>query len=451
MNIADLADLSPEELNVVLEALPTEEKMALHYNWEFWARPGQIAPQFNRMGGEWTYWLLLAGRGYGKTRVGAEWVRDVAQKGKVGGGRIALVAPTNADLRDVMVEGESGILSVCPPWFKPEYQPSKRRVVFPNGIQALLFSAEEPDRLRGPQCGAFWADELAAWNHMADTWSNLQFGFRLGRHPQGVITTTPRPVDLVRELVAMEKEGACVITRGSTYDNRANLAPTFFRTVITAYEGTRLGRQELNGEVLEDNPNALFRQEWFEKSRLEQAPSDLEKIAVAVDPQVKEDIKSDEAGIVSGGRKEIDGVMHYYVTADDSFKPETVDGWGRRAVQSYFAQQADAVVAEINNGGALVTRNILAVNPNIPVVEVTATRGKTKRAEPIATLFEQGRVHLCGRFPQLETQCCEWDPTIEPKKQKSPDRMDAMVWLIAYLSEMKGRGMVQGRATGRRQ
>jgi len=446
MNIADLAELPREKLEKALSSLPVEEAVALHYDWKFWARPGQIAPD-----GTWTYWLALAGRGWGKTRVGAEWVRQVAEEGKVGGGRIALVAPTNADLRDVMVEGESGILAVCPPWFKPEYQPSKRRVVFPNGVQALLFSAEEPDRLRGPQCGAFWADELAAWNHMEDTWSNLQFGFRLGRHPQGVITTTPRPVNLVRDLVAMEKTGVCAVTRGSTYDNKANLAPTFFNTVITAYEGTRLGRQELNGEVLEDNPNALFKQEWFDRNRLDHAPGSLERIVVGVDPQVKENIKSDEAGIVTAGKKDVDGVTHYYILADDSFKPETTDEWGRQAVKSYFAHQADVVVAEVNNGGALVTKNILSVNSDIPVEEVTATRGKSIRAEPIATLFEQGRVHLCGKFLELETQCVEWDPTLPREKQKkSPDRMDAMVWAIAFLSGMKGKGMVQGRATGRR-
>jgi phage terminase large subunit-like protein len=432
-------------LQAALETLPPDELVALRYEWDFWARPSQLAPP-----GDWTYWLALAGRGWGKTRVGAEWVRKIAEEGKVGGGRIHLIAATNFDLRNTMVEGESGILSVCPPWFKAEYQSSKNRVVFPNGAQAILFSAEEPDRLRGPQCGAFWADELAAWKNMDETWSNLQFGFRLGRHPQGIITTTPRPLQLIRNLVEMGKTGKATITRGSTYDNKANLAPAFFETIITAYEGTRLGRQELDGEVLEDNPNALFRPEWFERSRLENAPGDLEKIAVAIDPQVKEDITSDEAGIVAGGKKDVDGVTHYYIIADDSFQPETVDAWGRQAVRSYFAYQADVVVAEVNNGGALVTKNIHAVNPNIPVVEVTATRGKTKRAEPVATLFEQGRIHLCGKFPKLETQCFEWDPTLPPKQQKSPDRMDAMVWLIAHLSGMKGKGMVQGRATGRK-
>lgn len=444
MNIADLAELGEDHLKEVLAGLEPSEMLALQYEWKFWARPSQLAPD-----GNWTFWLLLAGRGFGKTRVGAEWVRWCAEHGNPGGGRIALVAPTNADLRDTMVEGESGLLAVCPPWFKPEYQPSKRRVVFPNGVIAQLFSAEEPDRLRGPQCGAFWADETAAWNHMDETWSNLMFGFRLGRKPQGVITTTPRPVKLVRELLKKEKTGSCVVTRGSTYDNKANLAETFFNEVITAYEGTRLGRQELNGEVLEDNPNALFQQKWFDRGRLDTIPNDLERIVVAVDPQVKENIDSDEAGIVVAGKKDIDGVPHYFVIADDSMQPETTDAWGRQAVKSYFAHQADKVVAESNNGGTLVIKNITNINPDIPCEEVTATRGKTRRAEPIATLFEQGRVHMCGKFPLLETQCLEWDPTLPDSQQKSPDRMDAMVWALAFLSGMKGRGMVQGRATGR--
>lgn len=449
MNISDLAEIDPEGLEKALAGLSLTELTALQYDWKFWARANQMPPSW-----EWTYWLLLAGRGFGKTRVGAEWTRMMAQYGRPGGGRIAIVAPTNRDIRETMVEGESGILAVCPPWFKAKYEPSKSRVVFENGVIAMLFSAEEPDRLRGPQCGAFWCDEICAWTHLEETWSNLQFGFRLGKKPQGVITTTPRPVKRVRELLKRERTednltGTVAITRGSTYENRANLAEPFFEEVITAYEGTRLGRQELDGEVLEDNPNALFKQEWFDKNRLEYVPADLQRICVGVDPQVKENIDSDEAGIVTAGKKEVDGVMHYYVIADDSMKPETTDEWGRQAVKSYFLHQADVVVAEINNGGTLVVKNITNINNEIPVEEVTATRGKTIRAEPIATLFEQGRVHMCGKFGKLETQCVEWDPTMTAKQQKSPDRMDAMVWAISYLSGMKGKGMVQGRATGR--
>lgn len=436
LNIHKLGEaLSPEQIEELLSALPPDELLALKYRWEFWARDKQLPPSTN-----WTYWLLLAGRGFGKTRVGAEWVRRIAESGKVE--YINLIGPTNGDVRNVMVEGESGILRCSSPWFMPEFQPSKRRIVWPNGVIAQTFSAEEPDRLRGPQCGAFWADEIAAWGaNMDETWSNIQFGFRLGKRPQGVITTTPRPVDLVKKLA---KDESTHLTTGSTYDNAANLAKPFFKTVITAYEGTRLGRQELNGEILEDNPNALFQQEWFDRARLDYVPSDLTKISVAVDPQVKEDIKSDEAGIIIGGVKKIGDIDHYYIIADDSFQPNKPDEWGRKVARAYYLHQANDVVAEVNNGGALVKYNIQNVNKSIPVAMVSATRGKSIRAEPVATLCEQGRIHLCGKFQELETQCIEWDPTLTNKK--SPDRMDALVWLITHLSGGPGRGMVQQRA-----
>lgn len=437
LNIESLTDLPPEELQEVLDTLSPQEAVALRYKWEFWARPAQLMPP-----GDWNYWLALAGRGWGKTRVGAEWSRHMIETGQ--SRRMHFIAPTNADLRDVMVEGESGILECCPPWNMPTYEPSKKRITWPNGAIVSLYSAEEPERLRGPQCDAFWADELAAWTHLDDTWSNLQFGFRLGRHPRGIITTTPRPLPLVKRIAKMSSSH---VTTGSTYDNRSNLAKPFFDEVITAYEGTRLGRQELNGEILEDNPNAVFRQEWFDQHRLEHIPGDLDKIAVSVDPNVKEDLTSDEAGIVVGGMKRIDGIKHYYVTADNTTAPGSTDAWARESVRSYFAAMADIIVAEVNNGGDLVVKNIHSVNEDVPVEKVTATRGKTIRAEPVTTLCEQGRVHLCGHFGKLEDECVQWDPTL--KNQKSPNRMDAFVWLITFLSGMKGRGMVQGRAMGR--
>lgn len=438
LNIHQLSEmLSKEEIEDLLNSLPPDELNALNYKWEFWARPNQLAPE-----GNWTYWMPLAGRGFGKTRLGAEWVRAVAESGKVG--YINIIGSTNADVRGTMLEGESGLLSISPPWFKPNYQPSKKLVEWPNGVKAQLFSAEEPDRLRGPQCGAFWADEIAAWGkNLEETWSNLMFGFRLGRNPQGIATTTPRPLPLIKKLIA---NPACHVTTGTTYDNADNLAEPFLNEVITAYENTRLGRQELLGHVLDDNPNALFMEEWFNRSRLEYAPKELEKIVVAVDPQVKEDIKSDEAGIVIGGKREIDGVEHYYILADDSFQPEKPKDWGKKAVKSYYSWMANEVVAEVNNGGALVKDNIHSIDSSVPVVMVHATRGKSIRAEPVATLLEQGRIHMCGKFEKLETQCVEWDPTLT--NQKSPDRMDAFVWLISRLSGMVGRGMTQGRAAG---
>lgn len=738
LNIHDLADaLTAEQIEELLASLPANEILALKYKWEFWARRNQLAPS-----GDWTYWLALAGRGFGKTRMGAEWIRAQAESGKHE--YISLVGPTNGDVRRVMIDGESGLLKISPPWFKPEYQPSKARVVWPNGCIAELFSAEEPDRLRGPQCfpadttvstvrgdvaisdvvvgdevythngvrrvvrswktsdsedlveittstgrkvrctrdhlvyevrrgftaavdlmpgdlvcvtdvlnstgenstatvvdilnteeqdgsegkigkdsisqfgkrptdpcqkdtsstirtttssttnlttsnlrrllntalttlrktsprspenwqlkepprlgllhrwrtafvkvaglvssknphrglssgtavknatgshsgeshsdlkglangvgsslspkfhlpstapvaetgirceviesvvetgmsepvydltvehdhvffangilvhncSAFWADEIASWGkNMEETWSNLMFGFRLGNDPRGVITTTPRPLPLIKKLANDENTH---VTSGTTYENAANLAKPFFNTIITQYEGTRLGRQELLGHILDDNPNALFYQKWFDAARLETFPTDCETIAVGVDPQVKEDIKSDEAGIVVAGMKKIGGIEHFYVAADYSFQPEKPDQWGREAAKAYYTWQANKVIAEVNNGGALVKNNIQAVDSKIPVEMVTATRGKSIRAEPVATLAEQGRIHMCGKFGELETQCTDWDPTLT--SQKSPDRMDAFVWVISYLSGAVGTGMVQGRAAGR--
>ena len=439
MNINDLVKLPKSEAEAIIETLSADELIALQYHWKFWARPDQLAPP-----GDWNYWMAMAGRGWGKTRVGAEWVRGVAESGKIG--MIHLVAPTNSDIRKVMLEGESGLLTISPNWFRPKFEPSKGMVTWPNGVRAYVFSAEEPERLRGPQCGAFWADEIGAWQKMQETWDQLQFGFRLGRHPQGVITTTPRPVQVVRDLVDMAKDGSCVVTRGSTYDNRQNLAAPFFKKIVTAYEGTRLGKQELDGDLLEDNPNALFFCENIDRFRVKEAPADLISVVVAVDPNNVDDVKSDEAGIVTAGKKMIDDVMHYYILFDDTVVGGSTDAWGRKAVQVYYRERANKVIAETNNGGDLVIKNITNVDTSVPVEKVWASRGKTKRAEPVATLFEQGRVHIVGRLDLLEDQMCKWDPTIPQDQQKSPDRMDAMVWAVSYLMEDQKKGMSQGRA-----
>ncbi len=378
--------------------------------WEFWARPEQIAPE-----GDWPIWLVKAGRGWGKTRVGAEWVRG--QKEKVG--RIALIGPTAADVRDVMVDGDSGLISISPPWDKPEYQPSKRRIVWKNGSVAYMYSADEPERLRGPQHGAAWCDEIGSWRY-PDTWDMMMFGLRLGKNPKVVATTTPRPTPLMKQI---QNQPGVIITRGSTYDNRANLAASFFSSIITKYEGTRLGRQELEGHDLDDNPGALWNREIIDAARVRKA-MDMARIVVAVDPAVTSGEESDETGIIVVGKDEFG---HAYVIEDCSVKG-TPDEWGRAAVEAMKRHQADRIVAEVNQGGDMVRYVLETIDKNLPIKLVRASRGKMARAEPISALYEQGKVHHVGAFHKLEDQMCTWEPGM-----KSPDRMDALVWGMTEL------------------
>lgn len=376
--------------------------------WREIARPSQIAPD-----GAWWLWLILAGRGFGKTRTGAEWVHE--NVGRFG--RWHFVAPTAADVRDVMVEGESGILATAPKGGRPLYEPSKRKLTWPNGATASLFSADEPERLRGPQCEAFWADELAAWRYMQEAWDQLMFGFRLGSDPQGVATTTPRPYPLIREL--LERDGVTV-TRGTTYENLANLAPAFAAQIIGKYEGTRLGRQELNAEILEDVEGALWSLGMIDVTRVEAHP-ELTRVVVAIDPAVTSTEASDETGMVVAGLG-TDG--HGYVLQDlsDRYTPA---GWAKKAADAFRMQGADRIIGEVNNGGDLVEANLRTVGRSLPFTKVHASRGKRTRAEPVAALYEQQRIHHVGSFPELEDQLTRWVPD---SGMASPDRMDALVW-----------------------
>jgi phage terminase large subunit-like protein len=321
-----------------------------------------------------------------------------------------------------MVEGDSGILATAPPGKRPTYEPSKRKLTWPNGASALLFSAEEPERLRGPQCEAFWADEVAAWKYLRETWDQLMFGFRLGASPRGVATTTPKPLPLLRELLSME---GVVVTRGSTYENRDNLSPVFFQQIIARYEGSRLGRQELNAELLEDVEGALWSMGMIDALRRREHPK-LTRIVVAIDPAVTSGADSDETGIVVAGLGE-DG--HGYVLEDLSgrWSPDT---WAKKAVGAYRTQKADRIIGEANNGGDLVEVNIRTVDRSAAFKKVHASRGKRTRAEPVAALYEQGKVHHVGGFAELEDQMSQWVPgTGVP----SPDRMDALVWALTEL------------------
>jgi phage terminase large subunit-like protein len=367
----------------------------------------------------------LAGRGFGKTRTLAEWVCEQAASGRAS--RIALVAATAADARDVLVEGQSGILAVAPPWCRPVYESSKRRLTWPNGTIATTFSAEEPDRLRGPQHDAAVCDELASWSH-PETWDMLQFGLRLGRNPRCLVATTPRPTKLIRELLAREGRDV-VVTRGSTYENRANLAPGFFDQVIRKYEGTRLGRQELNAELLEDTPGALWSPGIIDAVRQAAAPT-LVRIVVAIDPAATSGEDADETGIVVVGK---DNQGHGYVLADASGKYQPIE-WAKIAIAAYRAHHADRIIAERNNGGAMVEATIRMVDTNVPVTTVWASRGKVARAEPVSALYEQGRIRHVGGFPALEDQMCGFTSDFDRQRAGySPDRVDALVWAVTDL------------------
>jgi phage terminase large subunit-like protein len=390
--------------------------------WRDIARPAQVAPD-----GDWTAWLYVGGRGAGKSRAGAEWVHEQVQ---AGARRIALVGPTAGDVRDVMVEGESGIMNCGP--VRPVYEPSKRRVTWPNGAIATTYSADEPDRLRGPQHDAAWCDEIAAWRY-PQAWDMLMLGLRLGSDPRVVATTTPKPVKLVRDLLA-----SAVVTRSTTYDNLDNLAPTFREQILARYEGTRLGRQELLAELLEDVPGALWTRDLIERAR-GTAP-DLSRIVVAIDPAVTSGEESDATGIIVVGA--IQNVGYVLEDLSGRFPPEQ---WARLAVDAYRRWDADRIVAEANNGGDLVASVLRAVDPNVPVRLVRASRGKRARAEPVSALYEQGRIIHADTFPELEDELCVWTPdTVE-----SPDRMDAMVWGLTDLLLAKSKQATAVYSAGR--
>lgn len=430
---AEVVAAMPEaERKAFFESLDEEEAKALEWMWRgWWARPKQLLPPF----GDWNVWLPMGGRGVGKTRTGAEAIRELVTIH--GYRRIGLIGRTSADVRDVMIEGESGIMNVFPPWFKPDYQPSRRRIVFPNGATATTYSADQPDQLRGPQHDALWADEVAAWRY-EDAWHQAQFGLRLGPHPIALATTTPRPTKLMRQLVddaaARPTAGKpVVLTVGSTLENRQNLAPAALKYLFDRYGGTRLGRQELEAQLLTDTPGALWQLGSIDDNRRDRDKlPDMKRIVVAVDPSAKFDAMDEdvgaETGIVVAGLGK-DG--HGYVL-DDVTAKGTPAVWGRASISAYRKWMADRIVAEVNNGGDMVEHTIfstLAKGEDRPAFkQVRASRGKATRAEPVSALYEKGWVHHVGQFAELEDQMCTWMPG-----DPSPDRMDALVWALTEL------------------
>jgi phage terminase large subunit-like protein len=423
MNADRFKALSAAKRREMMKEFSDEEANFILHDWEFWARPEQLTPP-----GDWVNWLILAGRGSGKTRVGAEQVRRWTKDFPI----VNLIGPTAADVRDVMVQGigaGSAIMEVCRREEAPVYEKSKRRLVWPNGAISLLFSAEEPDRLRGPQHMKLWCDEIAGWQYPDTCWEQAEFGLRLGAKPQTVITTTPKPTKLIKMLANSK---STYLTQGTTYDNRSNLAPAFFDTIITKYEGTRLGRQELNAEILEDRPGALWTLKAIDTDRVSRLP-ELRRVVVGVDPAVSSGDESAEWGIVcvaeGASPSGQEWPPHYYVL-DDLSGRYTPNDAAKVVVSSYKAYKADRIVAEVNNGGDLVEAILRNVDHAFAYKAVHASRGKLTRAEPIAALYEQHRVHHVRTFGMLEDQMCD----CVPMTSKSPDRMDALVWALTELT-----------------
>lgn len=405
----------------ILGQLSDREMAALLYDWTLWARPDQLPPA-----GEWTTWVLQAGRGAGKTRSGAEWIRS---RKEAGFRYFAFVARTPADARDVMIEGESGMLAISPPWDKPRFIESQRSLEWANGAKAIIFSDEVPAALRGPQFDSAWVDEFAKFKHPQETWDMLMFGLRLGTNPQAVVTTTPTASKPFKKLVSSP---GTVVTRASLLSNRAHLAPQFVRQVLARYHGTRLGRQEIEGEIVEQSDGALWKRDQLDTLRVMEMPplEFFRRIVIGVDPSVTALDGSDECGIIAAGLG-VDG--HGYVLADGSgvMSPES---WARVAVSLYREFEADRIVAEVNNGGDMVGLTIRTVDQGAAYESVRASRGKRTRAEPVSALYEQGRVHHVGYLSGLEDEQCTWDPmSNDPRARRSPNRIDALVWALWHL------------------
>ena len=402
------------------------------YDWSLCRLPHQCPPH-----GDWTTWLVLGGRGAGKTRAGAEWVRAMVG-GDAGAGEthdsagparaaraVALVAETYADAREVMIEGPSGIRAVAAPLDRPDYEASRRRLVWPNGAVAYAFSAEDPDGIRGYQFDAAWSDELCKWRYPEATWSNLQLALRLGERPRQIATTTPRPMGLLKRLMAAK---TTALTRATTYDNRANLSDAFFSEIAALYEGSALGRQELMGEMVDDVAGALWTWSMVEAARIAAAPP-LARVVIAVDPPATGGPDADECGLVAAGLGDSGDARVAYVLADRSAGGLSPRQWAEKTIAAYHEFEADRIVVEVNQGGDMARAVIAQVDPAAPVAGVYATRGKRLRAEPVAALYEQGRVRHVGAFPALEDQMTSYTG----EGGKSPDRLDALVWALTEL------------------
>jgi phage terminase large subunit-like protein len=425
---ARLVSLPEAQRAELLKNMTPEAAEELLFRWDFWARPDQLPPK-----GDWRIWLVLSGRGWGKTRTGSEWVRSMAcGKTPLAPGkckRIAIVGETAADCRDVLAQGDSGVLSVHPKDFRPIYSPSTRSLTWPNGAKAFLYNGTEPDQLRGPNHDAALVDELAKYRYSKELWDQLQFGLRLGDRPQQLITTTPRPIPIIRELISAshEPDSGVIVTRGSTFDNHHNLSASFLDAVEQRYAGTRLGRQELDGEIIDDVPGALWSRQVIDEHRRklsDELPA-MRRIIVSIDPAAKASKDTDttsETGIAVVGEG-VDG--RGYLIDDRSCRLGPA-GWAAVAVSAFDYYEGDAIVAEVNQGGDMVEQVIKAVRPSIKVIQVRATRGKVLRAEPVSALYAQGVISHDGSFPLLEDQMMQFT-SFGIEGDGDADRVDAVV------------------------
>lgn len=415
----EIKAMKAELLELLIKELERRQAKEAQYDWQEQGRPSQQIPE-----GDWRTWLIMAGRGFGKTRTGAESIRRWVREGTCR--RIALVGASLHDVRSVMVEGESGLLGIHPREEKPLFIPSKRLIKWPNGAVASLFGAENADQLRGPQFDGAWVDELAKFRRAPEVWSQLQLCMRLGKNPRTIVTTTPRPLKLIQSMITANDVH---VTKGSTFDNALNLAPTYLDQVRDQFLNTRLGAQEIYAEMLTETVGALWQRQLIQYRQPaydDRGKPDLKRIVIAIDPATTTHDHSDETGIVVVG---VDEMNQAYILEDLSGKLSPND-WGQRVVNSYYRLKADKVVVEINKGGDLVENVLRSIDSTIPIKAVRATRGKYTRAEPIAALYEQGRVFHAQPFTILEAQMCDYVPGLT---SKSPDRMDALVWGITEL------------------
>lgn len=417
-----------------LETLSQSELEFLSYDWQVWARDDQLPPCDHLDEAEWTTWLVLGGRGAGKTRAGAEWVRAHALGALPLAKRpcryIALIGETIADVRSVMIEGVSGLLAIHPSGERPIFEPSKRQLTWPNGSIAKMFSSEDPESLRGPQFDLAWCDELAKWKNAQECWDMLQFALRLGNAPKQIVTTTPRATPVLQTIL---ESARTIVSRSKTHDNAGNLAPNFLSSIVHRYKNTRLGRQELEGEILSDRPDALWQRDIIEQYRIEDKPL-LERIVVAVDPPVTSGKTSDACGIIVagvGGNKTSE-VSTAFILEDYTVSQAKPLQWAKAVARAYHKYQADRIVVEVNQGGEMVESVMRQIDDALPIMQVRASRGKWLRAEPVAALYEQGRVSHVGQFKELEDQMCDFGRD-GLSGGRSPDRLDAMVWAVTDL------------------